>query len=378
MLGATMLRRGKRLRTDEYRLPETFLGMLDTSLDQQWLLWVEQESFKRLVYFAISLDFHVGPTRNLNALFSCHEIGTPLPSSTGLWTAARAVDWKQILVQDSALKTQQPLPLCQIMRQPHLLAAYKGLTDHKLAAIAYLAGCMSLVTEYWHMNRLVPSLQQMNDFVLKSRHAELSSSLEHFKADFVDQDNHDPEIEFLEEWTSLHLNVSFDDVSRYCGSGSEDDAQASAPYVQRWYQSPQSREAVWHAGQIFRAAKLLSPGGLSDVYVIALYQAGVILWVWGLLCKEQPVTADQNALRAVVDGQETPEVIRFLKTGRCQPCLTDNSGASFSLDDSAMVPELAKDIITANWYQELMPWTTQDSLSFMTKFANITRQRFTA
>ena len=371
-----MLRRGKRLRTDQYRLPKTFMSLPDTSLDQKWLTWVEQESFKRLVYFAISLDFHVGPARNLNALFSCHEIGTPLPSSTRLWNAAKAVDWLEVLMDDSALKIQQPLPLCQVMRQPHLLAACKELADHKLAATVYLAGCLSLVTEYWHMNGLVHDLQPMNDFVLKSRHAELSSVLEHFKAEFTDQDNYGPEVQTLQEWASLHLNVSFDDVSRYCGSGCEDDAQASAPYVQRWYQSPQSREAAWHAGQIFRAAKLLPVGALSDVYVIALYQAGVVLWVWGLLRKAQPVITDPNASRAVIDGEETPEVIRFLKTGRCQPCLTDNSGAVFSLDDSAVVPELAKDIITTSWDQEPMPWTTHEAFRFMKEFANVTRQRF--
>ena len=371
-----MLRRGMRLRTDQYCLPEAFMSLSDISPDQKWLMWAEQESITRLVYFAMSLDFHIGPPRKLNALFSCHEIGTPLPSSARLWNAAKAVDWLQVLTQDSALRTQQPLPLCRVMRQPHLLAACKGLVDHKLAATAYLAGCWSLVAEYWHMNGLAPSSQTTHDFVSKSRHSELLSMLEHFKAQCTDQGDYGPEVQTLQELVFLHLHVSFDDVAHYCGSGSEDDAQVSAPYVQQWYQSPQSRDAAWHAGQIFRATKLLPIGALSDIYVIALYHAGVVLWVWGLLCKVQPVIPDSIASRAVVDGEETPEVSRFLKTGRCRPCLTDKSGVVFSLDDSAMVPELAKDIIEMHWSQEPLPWTTGETYRFMTEFANVTRQKF--
>lgn len=376
MLGATMLRRGKRLRADQFCLPETFMSLPNTSPDQKWLMWVEQESIKRLVYFAMCLDFHVGPARNINALFSCHEIGTPLPSSTRLWNAANGVDWLEVLTQDSALRPQQSLPLCQVMRKSHLLAACKGLVDHKLAATAYLAGCWSLVAEYWHMNGLVPGSQTTDDFVLKSRHSELLSMLEHFKAECTDQSDYGPEVQTLQELVFLHLHVSFDDVTRYCGSGSEEDAQASAPYVQRWYQSSQSRDAAWHAGQIFRATKLLPFGTLSDIYVIALYHAAVVLWVWGLLCKVQPVILDSNASRALVDGEETPEVIRFLKTGRCQPCLTGKSGEIFSLDDSALVPELAKDIIAMHWGQESLPWTTGETFRFMTEFAAVTRQKF--
>jgi len=83
-----------------------------------------------------------------------------------------------------------------------------------------------------------------------------------------------------------------------------------------------------------------------------------------------------HCVEAVVDGEETPEVSRFLKTGRCRPCLTNKSRVVFSLDDSAMVPELAKDIIEIHWSQESLPWTTGETFRFMTEFANVTRQKF--
>lgn len=376
MLGATMLRRGKRFRADQYQPPETFITPTTTSLTQNWLTWAEQESCKRLVYFALILDFHVGPARNLNALFSCHEVGTPLPSSSTLWNAPRATDWLQVMKEDRALKAQKPLPLYQVMRQPHLLTACQELIDDKLAAVIYLAGCLSLITEYWHMNGLTHGLQSTDDFVLKSRHAELSSLLEQFSGEQVDSSKHGPEVQLLQEWTFLHLNVSFDEVSRYCGSGSDQDAQASAPYVQHWYQSPQSRAAVWHAGQIFRAAKGLSSGNLVDVYVIALYQSGVVLWVWSLLRKLQPLVSGPSTSKVVLDGEETQDVVRFLKTGRCAPHLTNKSGEVVSIDDSAVVPELAKGIIQTNWDKEAMPLTTYEAYRFMEDFASVTRQRF--
>jgi hypothetical protein len=376
MLGATMLRRGKRLQANQYQLPQTFIPGATTSLTQNWLTWAEQESFKRLVYFAIILDFHVGLARNLNALFSCHEIGTPLPSSTKLWNAPQATDWLHLIHEEQALKVQQPLSLCQVMRQPHLLTASQELTEHNLAATAYLAGCLSLITEYWHMDRLTHGMQSLDDFVLKSRHAELSSLLEQFSAELADSNKHGPEVQVLQEWTFLHLNVSFDEVSCYCGSGSDQDAQDSAPYVQRWYQSAQSRGAVWHAGQIIRAAKAIPYGTLGDVYVIALYQSGVILWVWSLLRKLQPILPGPSTPRVVLDGEETPDVVRFLKTGRGAPYLTDKSGAITSVDDPAVVPVLAKDIIQTNWSKEALPLTTYEAFRFMEHFESVTRQRF--
>ena len=376
MLGATMLRRGERLRADHYDAPEAFLNLSDASPDQRWLRWVEQESAKRLVYFAMTLDSHVAAARRMNALFNHDEMNTPLPSSTRLWDATTAADWLENIAQESVLRTRQPLPLSRVLRHPHLLAQNTVLTDNKFAASVYLAGCWALIEEYWRMTALLSGTKMSNDFVLNARHSELTSMLELFKAEVTDQYENDVGTLILQELVFLHLHVSFNDVAQYCGKGTEEDARASAAFIQRWFQTSHARTAVWHAGQIFRASKLLPVGALADVYIVALYHAGLVLWIWGLLCRVQTITSISSGQKAVIDGEETSETTRFIKTGRCKPYLTDQFGKTIPIEDSTMIPDLVKGIITTNWDHEPMPLTTTQLFRFMHDIAKVSSQRF--
>ena len=121
---------------------------------------------------------------------------------------------------------------------------------------------------------------------------------------------------------------------------------------------------------------MLPAGALADIYSIAIYHAGLILWIWGLLRRVQPVISLSNGFEVMIDGEETPEVMKFLKAGRCQPSLTDKSGQHLSLEDPAMVTDLAQDIIAANWGSEALPLTTEETFRFMQAFSRSTRQRF--
>ena len=376
MLGLTMLRRGKRLRTDQYCAPEALLNSSALSTEQKWLQWVEQESTKRLVYFAMSLDFHVAAARRINALFSCDEMGTPLPTCTDLWRAANAADWLTGLNISPTLKVQQPLPLNRVLRQPQLFAVCKAVTDLKFAAFAYLAGSWALIEDYWRMTALTPLSQHTNDFVLHARHTELLSTVERFRSELTDQSGHGAEIFMLQELVFLHLNVSYNHIVYYCGQGSEDDARTSTPYIEQWFDSPQSRTAIWHAAQVFRAAKQFSVCALADIYVIGLYQAAQILWVWSLLSRMQPPKETSDTFSIILDDEETPQTMRFLKAGQGKPYLTDRSGIAFPLGHSAMIHDLAKDIISTNWTSVAMPLTTVETSRVLREFAKITRQRF--
>ena len=388
MLGVTMLRRGKRLRADQYCAPEVLWDSLSLSAEQKWLQWVEQESTKRLVYFAMSLDFHVAAARRINTLFDCDEMGTPLPSPGVLWKANDAPAWLTALINSPNLQVQQALPLNKVLRHPHLLAASKAVTDLSFAAFAYLAGSWALVEDYWRMHTLTqtPGAQHMSDFVLNARHAELSFTMETFKSELTDQFAHGAEIMMLQELVFLQLSVSWKHIAHYCGQGSEDDARISTPYIQQWSDSPQSRAAIWHAAQVFRAAKLFSSCALSDIYVIGLYQAAQIMWVWSLLSRTQPLlgsgpkqsldAAKFSSVVVVLDGEETSETLRFVKAGRGRSHLTDRNGIAFPVGNSAMIYDLAQEIISTNWNSGAMPVTTAETSRVLQELARITRQKF--
>ena len=377
MLGVTVLRRGKRLRAEQYHPPEAILRLPGLSLQSKWLRWVEEESFKRLVYFAVTLDANVSLSRKINVLFHYSEIETPLPTASRLWNADTTAKWFEILREDTELSGTLPPPLCMVVRGLNLFTVNKAIADTSAAAVIFFAGFWALVQEYRQMDALFPDIQSWNDFVINSRYSDLISILERSKLELVDFDNLSPKALIIQELVSLHLNVSFYTLTNYAGRGNEEDAQSAVPYVQRWFQSPQSRLAIWHAGQVFRLTKLLEPGSLTDIYAIALYHAAVTLWIWSLVHKTQTADLFNTAgSRVVVDEEESGDVLRFFRGSRGLPGLTGESGRFVPLSVPAQIADLAKDIVLANWRAEPLPLTTEEVVRLMEGFSKVSRQRF--
>jgi hypothetical protein len=376
MLGVTVLRRGKMLQKQDYAPPEDFLNLPGISLHQKWLKWAEQESRKRLVYFAFTLDAHVSASRNIGVLFPYSELETPLPTAKRVWEAESATEWRELLHRNLDLQLQQPLSLCTILRQPHLTASHQSIADMTCTSLAFLAGFWGLVLEYQQMNSVLPPCQSWNDFVLNSRHSELNATLEQFRIEMTDLDEVRPEVLIVHAFIGLHLDVSFYELSKFAGISTHEDAQLALPYVQKWFDSPQSRAALWHAGQIYRATRLLPTGSLTDIYVIALYHAGVTLWVWGMLHRAQGGAANVNQQRVILDGDESPAVSRYLKSSRTLPGLTSSSGEFVSLDNLTAASDLANDIVMVNWCLEPLPLTAEEVSRLMQGISRICQQRF--
>ena len=374
MLGATMLRRGKMLKAGTYRTPESFLNLPGLSLRQKWEKWAQQESRGRLVYFAMTLDAHVSLARKIRVLFSYAEMETPLPAVARLWEAETAVEWQDILLSQSEISVQLPPPLCKIIRNPHLITTVRSTTDVSCAAFIALSGFWALVHEYREMDSILPETDRWNDFVINSRYAELSAALAHLKAELMDLEKPSPKITIIQDLVSLHLNVSLYDIADYLGIGSNQDAHSATSYVQRWNQLPQSRKALWHAGQIFRTARSLEPRALADIHAIALYHAFIVLWVWGLLrrTQETPLHADRS--QVALDEEEGPTLSKFFMTSRGLPCLTDTSGRLIPLTDLEAVADHASHVVQSNWSIETSPLTTDEVIRFIKAFLNISQR----
>jgi hypothetical protein len=376
MLGVTVLRRAKMLQGQGYLPPAEFLSLPSLSLHQKWLRWVEQESRKRLVYFALSMDAHVSMARNIAVLFDYSELDVPLPASKLLWEAESASKWHEIIQSDLELRTQQPLPLRDILRRPCLPTTHRVIADMTCTALAFLAGFWSLVQEYQRMSNILPATQKWNDFVLKSRYSELNATLEQFRAGLAGIDDLGPEVLIMSEFVALHLDVSFYELSKYAGTGTEEDARLSIAYVQNWFENPQSRTALWHAGQIFRAAKQFPASTLTDIYVVALFHAAITIWVWSMLRRAEGAKGDLNLQKIALDGEETPTVSRFLKASRALPGLMGSADDFLSLENLTVAPDLANEIIVANWCMEPLPLTAEETSRLMQRISTICQQRF--
>lgn len=376
MLGPTILRRNKMFQAGNYQPPETFLSLEGLSLQQKWSKWVEQESRTRLVYFAMLLDAEVSLARNINPLFAYSEIAIPLPAACRLWEAASADQWYDILVRDSKLRLHQAHPIKRLLREPQLIRADQNIVDTTAAGAAMLAGYWALVYEYRQMEALHSGVQDWNNFVLSSRHAELTSLLDQLKMELTDLENVHTQVVLLQELILLHLNAAYYEISAYSGRGTMEDAQAAKPYVQWWFESQQARHTIWHASQIFRFAKVLRPGALSDISVIALYHATETMWVWGLMQRTQHTSIDASSTLAVVlDEDENPAVTKFLRISRGQPGVTGSTNCFVPLVEPALISDLANEIIKANCGVHTQPWTTSEVSRLVQGFSKICRQR---
>jgi hypothetical protein len=182
----------------------------------------------------------------------------------------------------------------------------------------------------------------------------------------------------LQELILLHLNAAYYEISAYSGRGTPEDAQAAKPYVEWWFRSQKARQAISHAGQIFRHARALQPGTLTDISVIALYHATETMWVWGLLQRTESLAANASSEASLValDGDENPTVTKFLRLSRGQPGVTTLQDRFIPLVEPALVSDLANDIIKANWGAQTQPWTTCEVSRLVQGYSKICRQRF--
>ncbi|KAK1783800.1 hypothetical protein QBC45DRAFT_455966 [Copromyces sp. CBS 386.78] len=113
------------------------------------------------------------------------------------------------------------------------------------------------------------------------------------------------------EMFSLALHVDLNQLQSFAGKAGEEEARrASAHFLHQdhypgtgregnggaggagggggWVRSTDARYAVWHAGQVFRAARGLPPTGLRGFNAMAVYFASLTLWVYGLLGGPNP------------------------------------------------------------------------------------------
>ena len=376
MLGATILRRRKMLRAENYKPAEAFLSMESLSIQDKWAKWIEQESRIRLVYYAMLSDAEVSLARNLNPLFSYSEIATPLPTATKLWEAATANEWHDILIHNSSLRLRQPLPIKRLLREPELIRVEKDIVDTTAAAAAMLAGYWALIHEYRQIDSVHCTVQDWNNFVLNSRRQELISFLDQLRMELTELEGLPVQVILLQELVQLHLYAAYYEITVCFGRGTLEEAQAAKPYVEWWCGSQQARHAIVHAGQIFRFIKDLRPGALLDTPVIALYHAMEILWVWGLMHRTQYDKADSSKLLPVfLDGDESPAVAKFLRMSLGHPGVSGPSERFLPLVEPALVSDLANTIIKTNWGTQLQPWTTSEVSRLVKGFSRIYRER---
>ncbi|KAI9925830.1 hypothetical protein MW887_005636 [Aspergillus wentii] len=304
----------------------------EESLEDIWHTWVKQESLKRLVYHLFEHDIQVATAMNRPAITCYAELTLPFPAHRDLWLAPTATAWKNLYIEmyGRHIRTSE-LSLRDVLADPSLLNHPPSDVDAGIATLALLHGLASQVWEFRQQVLLsrccVSGSRAMNRLWLQSRQDDIYSILQGFQGDLFSAS---AVATLLKEFTMMYLHIDVDAIQRFAGKLGELDAKRAYPGLRDWSQTKEARIAIWHAGQVFRTARLVPPYQLRGFDCLAIYHAALTLWVYGLLqCGENrhvevntPVTVVDGAIFVCIDGPECQLTKAFVARNIGQPGLT--------------------------------------------------------
>jgi len=154
--------------------------------------------------------------------------------------------------------------------------------------------------------------------------------------------------------------MSLEELQLYAGKENIEEAQKVYHSARQWFDSPASRQSVWHAGQVLRAAACFSSGSLYDFFVIAVYHASMAFWSFGVVGRSDGMPAaslmdmgthaQQRSYPLIfLDEEETLDLPGFVAQARGVPGLTGKNGRFIPLEDTRAVMEHIAELLSSNW-----------------------------
>ncbi|CAA9965743.1 C6 transcription factor RegA [Pyrenophora teres f. maculata] len=308
----TMLRRGGRFRRLTWKDICPFPDDQGMALEEKWQSWVNQECWLRLVHRTFEFDRQSSMALLKPPLLSYAEMQLPLPSSNILWQAKSAASWKAAYLNMPPKATKQPSAIECFLNLEHL-------AHHDFASLTYLYMIWGTIWEYRQMCTLTTRSQALsnNSLILSSRYQELTKQLEDFR---VNSPPMNKTVEITLEIMLVHLNAPLDEIQLFAGLEGQEEARSAYLGLRDWTKTSSARQALWHAGQILRAAEVLPKALLNNFNAIAVYHAGLILWAYGFLKRSVPESSQVDSL-VILNGDDSLSARKFITLGRGIPAI---------------------------------------------------------
>lgn len=311
----------------------------DATLEGKWRQWVEQESYKRLVYHLFEHDVQVAFSMTRNPLTSFLEFSVPFPAERDIWLAPTPSAWRAIHL--SKVRAPDPVfnSLKDMLMKPDRLNALSGDADFNMSTSIFVHGIGALVWDYRKQASITQETQSHDDptahLWMQSRRQDLHQLLQTIQAEH----KRTPAVlALLIEFLQMYLHASLDDIQRFAGKYGEDEARRSFAVLDGWSRARAARAAVWHAGQVLKAARAVPPYQLRGFDSISIYYATLALWVYAVLhCRRGRGGGDDDdaglqggteAPLVHLDGLRTREVTAFLTQDAGTPVLGLRDGAA--------------------------------------------------
>lgn len=340
-----------------------------------------------------SISYHTSP------LVLLPELTFPLPSSKDLWLAKSAEEWKGRFFQKRPISLPSVPRLIDVLHDTTLLDIVHEHIDAEICCTTLLYGYWSQIWSFQESNKFYPENEHQKSaprkLWLATQQSELYRDILDFGSQLCNSDREPYEIKIVKELFMMLLQVSPDEIQRYAGKGGEEESSRASTVLQNWVQNSGARKAVWHAGQVFHAARFLHPAEIRGFYAIAVYFAALTLWVYshisGLMTrsgefasKHQLASKSDQEIdsKVVLDGETSRETRVFLSVGQGEPGLTEHASESetifASLKDPNVVLKIARQIYRNNYpvLTEPLPPLVENLGNLMRDLSSLPESRF--
>ncbi|TKA81601.1 hypothetical protein B0A55_03545 [Friedmanniomyces simplex] len=312
----TMARRGGFFRRGTYERIVPYAEDSGDVLQHKWRQWVKQESRKRFALHLFRHDLEASVSLLSSPLISYAELYLPLPESEALWHSPSAESWKATYVRSSAPRHERQPSLVSCIQDLDILGIKDIFVDQRQASMAVLGAAWRMIWEYRQLDSSMKDYNSQwcnSNLLMASRHAELTKLLQCFRMSSVE----DAKVMLILELLLMHLHMSLDDVHLFAGVEGEEEARRVYPSLVQWTRTTTARQALWHAGQVIRAARNLRLGLICDFAAIAVYQACLAFWSYGIITRgTEPGAMANNSITAWLDGADDSGVQRWIVNGK--------------------------------------------------------------
>jgi len=154
----------------------------------------------------------------------------------------------------------------------------------------------------------------------------------------------------------MHIFAQFDHLELLVGKDGPEGGQSASKLLQGWSKGHKSRRAAWHAGQVVRAFQQLLPKDRTEFHAVALYQASMVLWAFGMLSEPHrseslPVFDSAQPLTVLLlDEPENMDIQKWIRFGVGVPSISVAVHGTRTEHDGAKSVSLFKpaEIVEAN------------------------------
>jgi hypothetical protein len=328
-------------------------------LQRKWQEWLEAEAWKRLVHHTAIGDSMKSLVFLTPPLIAYSELVLPIPDSQGLWYAANALTWKNIYLSQATLVSFRLPSLHDCLIDPTNITTYGHLLNDRFLIMGIIANVWRKVWDYRQDCSLFKGDRQPTASLL-AKAGELRNLIQDIRfGEDLSKPNNVIALLFLEIIT-LHLHMSLDDVQLFAGIEGPDEARRVYPELVNWSMTQSSREAIWHAGQVVRIAKAGPKATLNAICAVAVYQAALAFWTYGLMLSD--IAHSEHSANAHTTGfvwldeGETVQKERFIQQNIGQPVVRglhdpsdSNTPPVAALNQPVLVMDVIIHIFRSNW-----------------------------